>query len=82
MIQVYGNDLEVSVIRLLKELKAFNKVNLNPGETKIVTLEIPVNELAFFDDSKMDWKLEAGQFKLMLGNSSRNIEKTIDIEIQ
>ena len=82
VIQVYANDVEASVLRPLKELKAFNKVMLMPGETKIVTMEIPVNELAFFDDSKMNWKLEAGQFKLMLGVSSQEIKKTIVVEIE
>lgn len=82
VVQVYANDVEASVLRPLKELKAFNKVVLNSGETKTVKMEIPVNELAFFDDSKMDWKLESGQFKLMVGTSSKDIIKTIVIEVK
>jgi len=82
VIQVYANDVEASVLRPLKELKAFNKVMLNAGETQRLTFEIPVEELAFFDDSKMDWKLEAGQFKLMLGTSSREIKKILQIYVE
>jgi len=82
VIQIYVNDVEASVLRPLKELKAFNKVNLISGESKIVSFEIPVDELAFFDDSKMDWKLEAGQFNLMIGVSSQQIKKTILIDVE
>ncbi|MCZ4694623.1 glycosyl hydrolase [Ancylomarina euxinus] len=82
VIQMYVNDVEASVLRPLKELKAFNKVNLNPGETKSVIMEIPVDELAFFDDSKMNWNLESGQFKLMLGTSSREIKKVLQIAVK
>ena len=81
VIQVYANDVKASVLRPLKELKAFKKVNLNPGETKTITLIIPTKDLAFFDDSIMDWNLEKGNFKLMVGVSSRDIEKTISIEV-
>lgn len=82
VIQVYVNDVKASVLRPLKELKAFKKVKLNPNETKSITLKIPTKELAFFDDSIMDWKLESGQYKLMIGMSSLDIKKIISIEVK
>jgi len=82
VIQVYVNDVKSSVLRPLKELKGFQKVSLNPGESKMVQIEIPVNELAFYDEVGKDWKLESGQFKLMLGTSSKDIIKTIIIEVE
>ena len=82
VIQVYANDVEASVLRPLKELKAFNKVMLNAGEVQTVTFEIPVNDLAFFDNSIMDWNLESGQFKLMVGTSSCDIKKVLQFKVQ
>jgi beta-glucosidase len=82
VIQVYANDVEASVLRPLKELKAFQKVALQAGETKTVELEIPVKELAFFDDSIMDWNLEKGQFKLLIGTSSQDIKKSITLTVE
>jgi beta-glucosidase len=82
VIQIYVNDVKSSVLRPLKELKAFKKVLLNADETTTVSLEIPVKDLAFFDDSNMDWKLEEGQFKLLIGTSSTEIKKTILIEVK
>ncbi|PKQ64884.1 glycosyl hydrolase [Labilibaculum filiforme] len=81
VIQLYVSDLEASVLRPLKELKSFKKIVLNPGESKTITLEISTNDLAYFDDSMMDWKLEKGRFKLLIGTSSQDIEKTITIEV-
>lgn len=82
VIQVYVNDVEASVLRPLKELKAFQKINLQPGEIKTVQLKIPVKEFAFFDDSRMDWNLEKGQFKLLIGTSSQDIKKSITITVE
>nr|WP_320120452.1 glycoside hydrolase family 3 C-terminal domain-containing protein [uncultured Marinifilum sp.] len=81
-IQIYANDTEASVLRPLKELKEFRKVNLQAGESKTVHIKIPAKNLSFFDDSKMEWKLEKGQFKLMIGTSSRNIHQSISIKIE
>jgi len=82
VIQIYINDVKASVLRPLKELKAFKKVMLNPGESEKLTLKIPVQQLSFFNESTMDWKLEAGQFKLMIGFSSLDIKKTITFKIK
>lgn len=82
VIQVYVNDVKASVLRPLKELKAFKKVFLNPGKTKTVTLKIPTKDLAFFDDKNMNWKLEEGKFKLLIGFSSQEIKDTITIEVK
>ena len=80
--QIYANYVEASVLRPLKELKAFNKVMLNAEETQTVTFEILIVELAFFDDVNMNWKLEVGQFKLMVGFSSQDIKKVIEIDVE
>lgn len=81
VIQVYSHDVEASVLRPEKELKAFQKVVLNPGEVKTVSLKIPVSSLAFYDEKIKGWNNEPGKYKILVGNSSRNISKSLDINI-
>lgn len=82
VVQLYVSDPVSSVLRPEKELKAFQKVFLQPGETKTVELDVKVGDLAFYDETKKAWKVEAGEFVLQLGNSSRNISKTIKISVK
>jgi beta-glucosidase len=71
VVQMYVRDLVSSVTRPIKELKAFEKVSLEPGETKTVSLEITPESLAFYDVN-MKYKVEPGEFEIMVGSSSRN----------
>ncbi len=82
VVQLYVSDPVSSVLRPEKELKAFQKVFLQPGETKTVELQVKIKDLAFYDEAKKSWKVEAGEFVLQLGNSSRNISKTVKISIK
>nr|WP_294946534.1 glycoside hydrolase family 3 C-terminal domain-containing protein [uncultured Mucilaginibacter sp.] len=82
VVQLYVSDPVSSVLRPEKELKAFKKVFLQPGETKTVELDVKVADLAFYDEAKKSWKVEAGEFLLHLGNSSRNISKTVKISVK
>ena len=70
-IQLYIRDQFSSVTRPVKELKAFAKVSLHPGETKTVALEIKPESLAFYDIN-MKLTVEPGEFDIMIGNSSRD----------
>ena len=70
-VQLYIRDLVSSVTRPVKELKSFQKVSLQPGETKTVTLEIAPDSLAFYD-VKLKYVVEPGEFEIMVGNSSRD----------
>ena len=72
-IQLYVSDLEASVERPIKELKAFRKVFLQPGETKQVSLTIDHSALSFYNDQTGQWTAEPGDFKALIGTSSRNI---------
>ncbi|SDP29086.1 beta-glucosidase [Mucilaginibacter sp. OK268] len=82
VVQLYASDPGSSVLRPEKELKAFQKVFLQPGETKIVEMQVKVRDLAFYDETKKSWKVEAGEFVMQLGNSSRNISKTVKISVR
>ena len=72
-IQLYISDLEASVERPVKELKAFRKVVLQPGETKQVSLTIDRSALSFYNDQTGQWTAEPGEFKALIGTSSKNI---------
>ncbi|MBR5660472.1 MAG: glycoside hydrolase family 3 C-terminal domain-containing protein [Bacteroidales bacterium] len=63
---LYSSDLVASIIPDVKRLRGFEKISLEPGETKTVTFEIPAKELAFVGaDGK--WRLEKGDFRLACG---------------
>ena len=72
-IQLYISDLKASVERPVKELKAFRKVFLQPGETKQVSLTIDRSALSFYNDQTSQWTAEPGEFKALIGTSSNNI---------
>ena len=59
-----------------KELKAFAKVQLEPGERKMVTLSIARDALAYYDDLAHEWVAEAGEFEVLVGASSQDIPAT------
>jgi len=82
VVQLYVSDPECSVLRPKKELKAFEKVFLNPGETKTVEMLVKVADLAFYDESKKAWNAEAGEYILQLGNSSRDIFQKVKISVE
>ena len=73
VVQLYIRDLVSSVTRPVKELKGFQKIFLRPGETKTVSLEITASSLAFYD-VKMKYTVEPGEFEIMIGNSSRDVD--------
>lgn len=73
VVQVYLRDPEVRLVRPEKELKAFTKVNLQPGESKTVTLTLTRQSLAYYDPSAPGWVAEAGAFEVLVGASSADI---------
>lgn len=73
VVQLYVRDLVSSVTRPVKELKAFQKVRLQPGESTTVALEITQDQLAFYDVN-MSYVVEPGDFEIMIGNSSRDVD--------
>jgi beta-glucosidase len=82
VIQLYVSDPVCSVLRPEKELKAFEKIFLKPGETKTVELQVKVADLAFYDETKKAWNAEAGEYIVQLGNSSRDIFQKVKIAVQ
>jgi beta-glucosidase len=80
--QVYVSDPVCSVLRPEKELKAFEKTFLKPGETKTVKMSVKVADLAFYDESKKAWNAEAGEYILQVGNSSRAVFQKVKISVK
>jgi beta-glucosidase len=73
VVQLYLRDMESSLMRPDKELKAFAKIDLNPGELKDITFTLDQNALAFYNDVTKRWEAELGEFEVLVGGSSRDI---------
>ncbi len=72
VIQLYVKDLLSSVSRPILELKCFEKVHLKPGQSTEVHLRLPIERLRFLNE-QMQWVVESGEFRVMVGNSSKNL---------
>jgi len=81
IVQLYVKDLEAMVARPPKELKDFRKVHLKAGEKKTVYFSLNKRDFAFWDESTSCWKVEPGEFEIMVGASSCDIRlrRMIDI---
>lgn len=79
--QLYVKRLDSKVERAEKELEAFERVALKGGETKNVTLEFPLSELAHWDNETNGWVLEPGKIEILVGSASNDIRQTIATEI-
>jgi beta-glucosidase len=73
IVQLYVRDVESRVIRPEKELKAFEKVELQPGEEKTVTFTLGKSAFAYYNVDIKDWHVESGEFEILVGGSSRSI---------
>ena len=73
VVQLYVQDMVGSVVRPVKELKKFDRVELAPGQTKTVTFELPVAELAFWNID-MEYVVEPGDFRLWVAGDSASGE--------
>ncbi len=82
VVQVYSHDIESSVQRPPKELVGFQKVALQPGEKKTVSVPIKARDLMFYEITSHDWYLEPGEFELAIGSSSLDISSRVQIEFK
>lgn len=69
VVQMYINDVSASVARPVRELKGFEKIHLNTGETKTVSFEITTDMLKFYDID-MNYVAEPGRFRVFVGGNS------------
>jgi len=82
IVQVYIEDVESSVPRPIKELKAFKKVGLNNGETVMVQFELNKQAFAFWNPKIQDWYVEKGIFVIHVGAASNDIRLSKEIIIR
>jgi beta-glucosidase len=71
--QVYVRNVEARADRPKKRLVAFERIHLMPGETKAVKFAVAADQLAFWDETKKAWVLDAAAFEVMVGGSSVDI---------
>ena len=82
VVQLYISDKKCSVDRPVKELKAFQKVFLKPGETREVTLSVGIDALSFYDEATQTWKAEAGDFEALIGTASDKIAQQLTFKLK
>jgi len=80
--QLYVHRVKTKVEWPAKELKAFTRVTLNPGESKVVTLEIPIKDLMYWNVKKHTWTLDKSKIELMLGSSVSHIKFKKLVEVK
>ncbi|PIF32711.1 beta-glucosidase [Flavobacterium sp. 9] len=80
VVQLYLKDKFGSVVRPVLELRDFQKVKLNAGETKTIEFTIDKEKLSFYND-KLEWGAEPGDFELMIGTSSADIKLRSNFEL-
>ena len=71
--ELYIHQEHPSLSRPLKELKGFKKITLKPGEKKTVSIPLDQRAFAYYDPAKAGWVSEAGDFKILVGSSSRDL---------
>lgn len=81
VVQLYIADTEASVARPSKELKGFEKVYLQPGESRRVNFRIGRQDLSFFDAAQHEWVAEPGEFRALLGVSSADIRAEVPFQL-
>jgi beta-glucosidase len=79
--QLYVGENKPSVERPAKELKGFERVMLEPGQTRQVSMKLDPRSFSFFDVKSGAWHADAGDYELLLGDSSENIEQRATIHL-
>lgn len=80
--QLYVSDVESTIYRPVKELKGFKKVFLKAGEEKEVSIDLEKRAFAFYNVDAHAWQVESGEFKILVGASSRDIRLTASVNVE
>ena len=81
VVQAYVHDMESSVYRPMKELKAFDKVEVAPGMTVNANLTLGKDSFAFYNPDTKQWTVEPGKFEILIGTSSDRILQKVPLTI-
>ena len=82
VVQLYVRDVKSSLPRPEKELKGFQKVYLQPGESRDVRITLDKSALSYYDDGKGQWVAEPGQFEALIGNASDRLTSKVKFELR
>ena len=82
VVQLYVGDKESTVLRPIRELKGFEKVELQPGESRDVTFTLDKRAFAYWNAAIHDWHVETGAFTIEVGQSSRDIEVSGEVTVE
>ncbi len=77
VVQLYVRPINPPVVRPDKELRAFQKIDLEPGESKTIRFQIHDEHLSYFDIETSSWVCAPGRYEILAGNHSRNLKGTI-----
>ena len=81
VVQLYVGDPVSSVFRPVRELKGFEKVELQPGESKDVSFTLCKRAFAYWNTQLHDWYVESGEFTIEIGQSSRSIDVSATVQV-
>jgi beta-glucosidase len=81
VVQLYTSELNSKVERPVKELKQFNKLTLQAGESAVVEFELGLRDFAYCDVDAKGWRVDAGNFRLSAGFNAEQIDQTCDVEL-
>ncbi|MET3938423.1 beta-glucosidase [Paenibacillus sp. PvP094] len=82
VVQLYIRDVESTVIRPVKELKAFAKVELEPGASEVVCFTLNKRSFAYYNVDMKDWHVETGEFDIQVGSSSKDIHLVKRVKVE
>ena len=82
VVQLYVKNCTTPVLRPIREIKGFDKVNLKPGETKTVTFTLNKRSFAYYEEKISDWYVPAGEYEIEIGKNSRDIVLSKSVNIK
>ncbi len=82
VVQIYVHDCQSGLVRPPKELKGFAKVELQPGETKTVSIQLDLRAFAYYHPAYGQWITEEGEFEILMGASSADIRCVEMVHLQ
>ena len=81
IVQLYVREQEPRVVRPEKELKAFAKVALQPGEEKTLSFELGERDFSYYDVMRKEWVVNSGKFEILVGASSQELRLRQTIQV-
>ena len=81
VVELYAHTVNPTIDRPVRELKGFDKVGLEPGETKTIKFTLTPRDFAYFDVDGQQWKADAGAYEVQIGASSRDIRLTAPLRL-